>query len=214
MRNSFDLRSLRMKSVGRGLQLKGVSRGARFWLQAVAILLAVLNAAALFLYLDPPGGSKAELTAESQQLKNSIATARAQTARLKRISANVQLGGQQAVYFETRFIFPRRGAYESIIEEIQRMAQASNLVERDGAWTEEPIEGTEDLSVLTNQVNFEGSYASLMRFLYQVDHSPKLLMLDTLTATPQKAGQITAQVRFQAVTREEPSSATPAAGQP
>ena len=214
MPSNFSVGTLRLKrKAARGLELKTVSRGPRFWLQAAAIVLGVLNAAALFFYLDPPGGSKAELTAESQQLKNSIATARGQAARLKRISANVELGGRQSIDFESRYIFPRRGAYESIIEEIQRMAQASNLVERDGAWSEEPIEGTEDLSVLTNQVNFEGSYPSLMRFLYQVDHSPKLLMLDTLTATPQKAGQITAQVRFQAVTREE-ASLPPAAGQP
>jgi hypothetical protein len=45
-----------------------------------------------------------------------------------------------------------------------------------------------------------------MKFLYEVDHSPRMLILDTLTATPLKAGQITAQMRFQAVIREGPAS--------
>ncbi len=181
-------------------------RGPRFWLQTAAASLAILNAAALFLYLDPPGGSRAELTAQSQQLRTSIGAAQRQTTRLKTVSAKVQLGGQQAVDFASRYILPKRLAYETILAEIQRMAQASSLGERDGVWTEEPIEGTDNLSVLTNTVNFEGSYANLMRFLFEVDRSPKLLMLDTLTATPQKAGQITAQVRFQAVIREEDSA--------
>ena len=184
---------------------KGVRRSARFWLQAAAITLAVLNAAALYLYFDPPGGSREELSAQNQQLQASIAAARMQTERVKKISANVQLGGEQARQFEARYILPKRQAYEAILGEIQRMAQAANLEERDATWNEEPIEGSEDLSVLTNQVNFEGSYAGLMKFLYEVDHSPQMLMLDTLTASPQKAGQITVTVRFQAVIREAPA---------
>jgi hypothetical protein len=202
MRNSFDLRLAK---------LQAAQRGPRFWLQTGAIALGILNAVALFLYLAPPGGTRADLAAQSQQLTTAISAARSQTQRLKRVSANVQLGSQQSQEFEAHYIFPKRLAYESIIGEIQRMAQAANLTERDGVWAEEPIEGSDDLSVLTNQVNFEGSYASLMRFLYEVDHSPKLLMLDMLTASPQKAGQVTAQARFQAVIRVENA---PAAGAP
>lgn len=203
MRSSFDWRSLSPKTL---------NRGVRFWLQTVVGILAVLNAVALFLYFDPPGGSRAALTSQSERLRFSINAAKAQGSRLRKVSTQVQLGSQQAVDFQSHYILPKRLAYESIMSEIQRMAQGSNLTERDGQWTEEPIEGTADLTLLTNAVNFEGSYDSLMRFLYEVDRSPQLLMLDTLTATPQKAGQITAQIRFQAVIREEQS--TQAGGQP
>ncbi len=206
MRSSFSPRSA---------TLGGIERNSRFWLQVGVGLLALLNLAALFLYLDPPGGSRAELSAESQQLRSAVSSAQAQAMRLKRVSQQVQLGAEQSVNFEARYILPKRLAYESVLAEEQRMAQAANLVQRDGSWTEEPIEGTADLSVLTNTVNFEGSYASLMRFLYEVDRSPKLLMLDRLTATPQKAGQITAQIRFQAVIRDEENApASPAGGRP
>jgi hypothetical protein len=203
MRSSFDWRSLSPKNL---------ARGVRFWLQTLVGILAVSNAVALFLYFDPPGGSRAELTSQSERLRFSINAAKAQGARLKKVSTQVQLGSQQAVDFQSHYILPKRLAYESIMGEIQRMAQASNLTERDGQMTEEPIEGTADLSLITNAVNFEGSYDSLMRFLYAVDRSPQLLMLDTLIATPQKAGQVTAQIRFQAVIREEQSAQ--AGGQP
>ncbi len=209
MPSSFNLRPA---------NLQGLQRSPRFWLQAGVGTLAVLNLAALFLYFDPPGGSRAKLAAESQQLRSAIGAAHMQALRLKRVSQQVQLGAQQSVDFEGRYILPKRLAYESVLAEEQRMAQAANLVQRDGSLTEEPIEGTADLSVLTNTENFEGSYASLMRFLYEVDRSPKLLMLDTLTATPQKAGQITAQVRFQAVIRDEENAPAspggPAGGRP
>jgi len=177
-------------------------RGPRFWLQTTAITLGVLNALALYLYLAPPGGTRAQLSAESQRLSSSIIATKAQTARLKKISANVQLGGAQARDFEARYILPKRTAYEEILGEIQRMAKEADITPRDASSVEEVIEGTEDLSVLTDQMNFEGSYENLMDFLYEVDHSPKMLILDTLTATPQKDGSITAQMRFQAIIRE------------
>jgi Tfp pilus assembly protein PilO len=180
-------------------------RGVRFWLQTSAIVLGVLNVLGLYLYIDPPWGTRAELAAESQRLNTSISAARAQMTRLKRISANVQLGSTQARDFEARYILTKRQAYEEILAEIQRMADEADLTPRDATWLEEPIEGSEDLSVLKNQTNFEGTYENLIDFLYQVDHSPKMLILDTLTATPQKEGKITAQMRFQAVIREEPS---------
>jgi Tfp pilus assembly protein PilO len=206
MPSSFDLRSAK---------LSRIQRSPRFWLQVGVGALAVLNLAALVLYLDPPGGSRAELSAESQQLRSAVTAAQIRTLRLKTVSQQVQLGSQQSVDFENRYILPKRLAYESVLAEEQRIAQAANLVQRDGSWTEEPIEGTADLSLLTNTANFEGSYASLMRFLYEVDRSPKLLMLDTLTATPQKAGEITAQVRFQAVIRDaENALPVPAGGRP
>ncbi len=185
---------------------RSFERGARFWLQVGVGVLAALNVAALIFYFVPPGGSREELAAQSQQLRTQVAAARAQTAKLNRVSSKVQTGSRQSVAFEARYILPKREAYESIIEEIQRMAATAKLEQGEGVWTEEPIEGTADLTVLTHTTNFQGSYQSLMRFLYEEDHSPNLLMLYTLTATPQKAGQITAQMKFQAVIRETEST--------
>lgn len=187
-------------------------RGARFWLQLAVGSLAILNAAALFWYLYPPGGSRQELAAESQQLSAQISAARLQSNKLKTVSQRVQLGGQQSINFEGKYILPRRLAYDAVLTEIQRMAQAANVTEREGVFTEEPIEGTADLTVLNATANFEGNYAGLLRFLYEVDRSPMLLMLDTLQASPQRAGQITAQVRFQAIMRDEPNRAASSTG--
>ena len=198
MRSSFDLRSL---------HIGGGERGVRFWLQIGAGTLAVLNAIALFFYLAPPGGSRRELSKQSEQLRSAIAAARLQANKLKTVSQRVQIGGEQSIDFESRYILPRRQAYDAVLAEIQRMAQAANVTEREGVFTEEPIEGTADLTVLNATANFEGSYSNLLQFLYQVDKSPMLLMLDTLSASPQKSGQITAQVRFQAIIRDEPTAA-------
>ena len=189
-------------------------RGIRFWLQVAAILLAILNCAALFVYLVPPGGSRSELTDESQQIRSSIAAAKAQAVRLKMISQKVQIGSQQSGDFETKYFLPKRKAYETVIEEIQRMVKEAGIQERDAVFSEEPIEGTTDLSVLNATANYGGSYESLMHFLNLADHSPMLLMLDALTVAPQqKGGQITTSIRFQAIVRED-SSLAASGGQP
>ncbi len=204
MPRSFDWRSFAGS---------GASRGPRFWLQAGVAVLAVLNGIAIFLYLDPPGGSRRQLTAESERVQLEIAGTRAQTRRLAAVSRKVQLGSVQSGDFEVRYFLPKRSAYSAVIAEIQRMAQAAGLQERDGVYTEEPIEGTADLSLLNITANYEGPYNSLMRFLYEADRSPMLLMLDAMTASPQqKAGEINTSIRFQAIIREPAPAAS--GGQP
>jgi len=94
------------------------------------------------------------------------------------------------------------------------MVKEAGLQERDAVFSEEPIEGTADLSLLNATANYEGSYESLMKLLNLADHSPMLLMLDALQAAPQQqSGRITTSIRFQAVVREDAIPAT-AGGQP
>ena len=181
-----------------------VAANPRLYLKALAGVLAALNAAALFFYLAPPGGSREELSDQITQLRRQIAAARTQTTRMRTTAAKVETGGGQATSFEAQYFLPKRIAYVAVVGEIQRLAKASGLDERDGVYTEEPIEGTADLSLLTATANFQGSYTNLMRFLNETDHTPMLLMLDALTAAPQsKSGEINASVRFQAIVREQ-----------
>jgi hypothetical protein len=189
----------------------GDHRGIRFWLRATGALFALLNGIALFFYLAPPGGSRKELQQESLSVRNQILLTRARTGRLSNVAAKVRVGYSESRDFETVYFLPKRMAYSVIIGEIQRMSKAAGFQERDAVYTEEPIEGTADLDLLNCTANYQGTYDNLMHFLYEVDHSPMLLMLENLQAAPQqRAGQINTSIRFQAVIREEP----PSGGQP
>ena len=179
-------------------------RGARFWLRAMCAGLGLANAVALFFYIAPIGGSKRELQDESRAVHNQILLARAQASKLSNVATKVTLGNTQSGDFETKYFLPKRMAYVSVLTEIQRMAKASGFLERDAVYTEEPIEGTADLDILNCTANYEGTYDNLMHFLYEVDHSPMMLMLENLQAAPQqKSGQINTSIRFQAVMQEE-----------
>ena len=181
----------------------GAQGGPRFWLQVAGLGLALLNGIALYFYLDPPGGSRADLLAEGHQVRHDIAMTRNVAVRLRNVAEKVQLGSTESGDFETKYFLPKRLAYEAVIAEIQRMSKGSGLQERDAVFAEEPIEGTADLNLLTSTANYEGSYDNLMRFLYEVDESRMLLMLDNLQAAPQqKGGQINASIRFQTIVQE------------
>ncbi|HEY3938257.1 MAG TPA: hypothetical protein VGL97_12555 [Bryobacteraceae bacterium] len=201
--------------VSHGAPLPLKAGGKVQWrLKMAAGALALLNGIGLFLYFFPPGGSRAELTQQISQLRGQIAAARAQTGRLATTAGKVEAGSKESGSFEAKYFLPKREAYLKVVEEIQRMAKASNLQERDGVWSDEPIEGTADLRLLNMTANYAGSYASLMQFVNEADHSPMLLMLDALQAAPQqKSGQINASIRFQAIVREEAGSAAAGARQ-
>ena len=177
-------------------------------LRILGAVLALLNGIALFFYLTPPGGTRDDLEQQIGQLHNQIVAARTQTAKMQLLASKVQAGSSQSGSFESKYFLPKRNAYVAVFEEIQRMATASGIQERDAAWSEEPIEGTADLTLLNIQANYEGTYGNLMKFLYEADHSPMLLMLDRLQAAPQqKNNAINTQIRFQVIVREAPAPA-------
>lgn len=187
-------------------------RGPRFWLQGALAVLAIANAVLIYFYLAPPGGTQQALHEQSRQIQRQIASAKIGSARLRMVSTKVQTGSEQGVDFQARYFLPKRTAYGQIIAEIQRMAKESGVQPREGVFSEEPVEGSPDLSILNFTASYEGNYDSLMKFLYQADKSPMLLMLDTLQAAPQQKGQqINTSIRFQAIIREEPSAS---GGQP
>jgi hypothetical protein len=191
MLKNFDLAALFAAGTG------------QFKLRITGVVLALLNGIALYFYLDPPGGTRAELTQQEAEIRGQIQSVMSQGKRVRLMASRVQTGSDQCANFEQQYFLNQRVAYGTVLEEIQRMAGISGLQERDAVYSEEPIEGTADLSLLNITANYEGSYPSLIRFLYETDRSPMLLMLDALTASPeQKNGQISVAIRYQVVIRE------------
>lgn len=175
-------------------------------------LLAVCNVVATYLCLNPPGGTRGQITAEVAQLNNQLAVARHQSSHLRTVSQNVQLGRKQAFDFQAAAVLPKRTAYGRVISELQGMSKSAGLQIRDAVFADEPIEGTSDLSLLSVTANYQGTYDNLMQFLHEADHSSILLMLDNLQAAQQDKGdQINVAIRFQTVIRDVPAAGLEAA---
>jgi Tfp pilus assembly protein PilO len=189
--------------------------GPAFWLKIAAGVLVLLNAVAVFLYIAPPGGSRHELVDQEDSIRRNIQTHKISTERLKTVSTKVQLGGDQTEQFAHISFQATRTDFATLMSELLRMSNAAGLREGQRTYSPEPIEGTDDLTLLTINANYQGNYTELMNFLNQVDHSDQLLILDTLTATPQQqgAGTLNVVTRFLAVIQEDGSViAAPAGG--
>lgn len=195
------------------LNLNGAG-GPAFWLKVTAGVLVLLNAVALFFYLAPPGGSRHQLVEQEDSIRRDIKAHKVSTERLKAVSAKVQLGGDQTEQFARKYFLPNRTAFATLMSELLRMSSAAGLREGQRTYSPEPIEGTDDLTLLTINANYQGNYTELMNFLNQVDRSDQLLILDTLTATPQQQGTgvLNVVTRFLAVIQEDGSVTGATAG--
>jgi Tfp pilus assembly protein PilO len=196
------------------VSLSGI-RGPGTRLRLLAIVLAVLNAAAIYFYIAPPGGSRRDLHHREAEIRSDIDLHQLATQRLKTVSQKVELGGEQTDQFASQYFLPRRTAFATIVGELLRISSATGINERQRSYSEDPIEGTDDLTLLTVNSSYQGTYADLMHFVNQVDHSPLLLILDSLSATPQQegAGILNMQMRFLAVIHED-GSAVPGGASP
>lgn len=184
---------------------KQAGRGPALYLEIALGLLLLLNVTAVYFYFVPPGGSRADLAAESADLKHGIEAGRKKNQNLSVVSGKVQLASQQTSAFEESHFLPRRSAYEKVVAEVQRLTKASGIVEKDGTLNEEPIEGSRDLTLVTVQVNLDGTYSDLMHFLNELDRSPSLLILDSLNAAPQANGRLNLSLKFLTILREDPA---------
>jgi len=184
-----------------------VARGAGFWLQFAAATLLLLNLIALYFYFSPPGGSRRELSEQSAQIHRQVVAARFAAQRLETVSGKVQLAGTQTTTFEGKYFLPVREAYRKMFTDFEKLTAEAGVQQRDAVFTEEPIEGSKDLTLLTASVNLDGTYADLMHFLYSVDHAPSLLILDSLNAAPQQGkDRLNLAVKFLTVMRETPQA--------
>jgi Tfp pilus assembly protein PilO len=198
--------------------LSGI-RGPGARLRVLAIVLAVLNVAAIYFYIAPPGGSRRDLHDQEAQIRSDIDLHQLAAQRLKTVSQKVELGGEQTEQFGSQYFLPRRTAFSTIMAELLRISSAAGINERQRSYSEEPIEGTDDLTLLTINSTYQGTYADLMHLVNEVDHSSLLLILDSLSAAPQQegVGMLNVQMRFLTIIHEDgsavPGSAS-AGGQP
>lgn len=190
---------------------KGFTRNPRFVMRVVLGVLLAANLAAGALVLRPWGGSPEELEARLRDLRKQAQTKRSQLERMKLIVAKVEKGRAEGDDFLGHFFLPRRTAYGTLAAELGKAALTAGIRQKEHSVNEEPIEGSDNLTMLTINGNYEGTYADLVHFLNALDRSPQFLIVEGLTATPQlgntpqaSSGQLNVSLRINAFVREEP----------
>ncbi|MGD1072215.1 MAG: type 4a pilus biogenesis protein PilO [Bryobacteraceae bacterium] len=155
---------------------------------ALGLLLAAnLVAAAMAYHI-----FDASPEALNRQLSTAIAERQALQAQLTRtrtLNHSVDRGKQEGDKFLSTYMTSRRHTYSTIIGELTQTAQSAGM--KAGATISlEPIQGSDDLDMMTVTLTLEGNYAQLMKFVNLLDRSPRFLIIETLTVTPRAKSDI------------------------
>jgi type IV pilus assembly protein PilO len=155
---------------------------------AVGLLIAANLAAAALAY----HVFDASPAALDRQLAAAIADRQALQAQLTRtrtLSSSVEIGKEEGDKFLSTYMTSRRHTYSTIIGELTETAKTAGM--KAGATISlEPVQGSEDLDMMSVTLNLEGNYGQLMKFVNLLDRSPKFLIIETLTVTPRAKSDV------------------------
>jgi len=135
------------------------------------LLLATLGAAWIVMY--PPGGSADELQRQLAALESQTAARRTLLASTRQHVAAVEQGRAEGDKFLDEYFLARRTAYSTLLSELDDAADRAKIKPKENAYATEPIEGSDSLSMMSISANYEGTYANLMRFVHEIDRSPR-----------------------------------------
>src|SRR5579864_8353857 len=182
-------------------------RDPRIAMRVLAGILAAANLVAAALIVFPPGGSADELERQLASLQSQAASQRAQLVRTRQHAEAVEKGRQEGDQFLGNYFLARRTAYSTLLSELVSAADQSKVKPKEHAYSTEPIEGSDALSMMTITANYEGSYANLMRFIHEIDSSPRLLIIEGLNAAPQQgSGILNISMKIDTFVREDGSA--------
>ena len=185
--------------------LAGTKTRSLLWRIGIGALL-LANAAAVWFLLNPPEGSPEDLERQLASLTKQVAAKRAVLTRTRAHVIAVEKGRAQGDDFLNGYFLARRTAYSTLLTELITAADQAQIKPREHAYATDPIEGSDNLSMMTITANYEGTYANLMRFVNAVDRSPRLLIIEGLNAAPQQnSGVLSVNMKIDAFVREDGS---------
>jgi hypothetical protein len=157
---------------------------------ALGVLLAanlVVAAIAFHVVGDSP-------EALNQQVAGALAEKQAAQARLNRsrlLAGKIDKGREEGERFLSSYMTSRRYAFSTIIGELNEISKTAGMKMLDQAIAPlDPIEGSEDLDMMTISVNFEGGHNELVKFVNLLDRSKRFLIIESMTVAPRPQGDV------------------------
>jgi Tfp pilus assembly protein PilO len=192
------------------LNLKGVRfRDPRVAARAVVGLLVAANVAAALIAFHPWGGSAEDLSREQETLRAQLERGRVKLANARALVTKVEQARNAGDKFLGEYITDRRVTFSLVTEELNRTAKEAGIRQKEVAIVLDPVEGSETLSQMTISAGYEGTYANLTKFVNLLDKSPRFLIIENMTASPQQNGQnLNVSFKLDTFVREAAGSAS------
>ncbi|HYL39481.1 MAG TPA: hypothetical protein VEV17_26425 [Bryobacteraceae bacterium] len=153
----------------------------------VGLLLAA-NAVAAYFVFRPLGGSAEDLRQQAAALNTEIRQKQGVLNRTRALASKIETGRAEGDQFMGKYFLPRRTAYSMIVSELNDLAGQAKVTPKESAFSIEPVDGSDSLLMMQVSANFEATYQDLLRFVNLLDKSNRLLVVESLNATPQQGG--------------------------
>lgn len=191
---------------GWGTGRNGISKDPLVIMRGVLVLLVAANVIAALIYFKPWGASPQELERQLAQLESQLAQKEAAVARLQTLVEKSNRARVDGDAFMAEYFMGSQTASSTIITELGEAAVKAGIKQEEQTFAFEPVEGSDNISMLTISGNYSGTYENLVRFVHAIDRSPRFLILDTLTAAPERtAGTLKVNLQMNAFVIERPA---------
>jgi hypothetical protein len=173
----------------RNFKLKvGGPSNPRSVIRLVLGLLAAANLVAGYFVLRPLGGSSEELRQQVVEMRIQIRQQQATLERTRLMSGKIEIGRGEGDKFMSKYFLPRRSAYSVVMAELNDLALQAKVTAKESANAIEPVDGSDVLDMMQITANYEATYGDLVRFVNMIDKADRLLVMESLNATPQQGG--------------------------
>ena len=173
-------RNFRLKAGGLG--------NPRSAIRLVLGLLIAANLVAGYFVLRPLGGSPEELRQQVVEMRTAIRQQQGTVDRTRIMAGKIEIGRGEGDKFMSKYFLPRRSAYSIVMAELNDLANQAKVTAKESANAIEPVDGSDVLDMMQITANYEATYGDLVHFVNMIDKADRLLVMESLNATPQQGG--------------------------
>jgi type IV pilus assembly protein PilO len=196
--------AIKGKLSGAGIA-KSTVRDPRVTARVILGILLVANLVAALFAFRPWEDSPEQLEIKLAELKKQQLQRKMQIDRLTVLAAKSEKANKEGEQFLSKYFLSRRTASSTLVNELITMSKASGIKPKEHSFAFEPIEGSDDLSMMTITANYEGTYADLIQYVNRLDRSQRFFIIESMTAAPQQGGQgvLNINIKVNVFVREE-----------
>ena len=177
----------------------------KFVLRVLVGVLLAANLVAAGILLFPPGGSAEDLEKQLASLQAQAISRRALLEKTRKNVAAVELGRAEGDQFLSQYFLGRRAAPGILLAELGSAEAGSKIKDKGWSATFDPIDGSDTLSMMSITASYEGEYSDLLHFVHEIDKSPSLMIIESLSAAPQTGSKLlSVSLKLDTFVREDP----------
>ncbi|MGA9210298.1 MAG: GspMb/PilO family protein [Terriglobales bacterium] len=174
-------------------------RKARKRFTTAAIILAVLDVAAVGFLVSPLGRSRSAREAEWADARRELQAKKADAVPLRGMDKKLDLARQQiADFYKDRF----PAQYSAVSTELGKVAGETGVRVSQISYDPKPAE-VPNLQQVIISTNLDGDYLQVVKFINALERDRMFFMVDSLALAQEQGGMVRLQVKLETYLRTE-----------